>query len=174
MIHYSTIIKKFGQQGEKTGWTYIEVPAVLAQQLKPGNKKSFRVKGNLDAYTISGVALMPMGTGDFIMPVNAPMRKGIRKGVGAELSVQLEIDENEIKPPAELIECLEDEPEALHHFRSLAKSHQLYFTRWIQSAKTEVTKTKRIALSVSALAKKQGFGEMLRDMKKDKLNGVEE
>ena len=31
--------------GEKTGWSYIEIPAAIAQQLKPNYKKSFRVKG---------------------------------------------------------------------------------------------------------------------------------
>lgn len=45
MIDYTTIILQFAEQGEKTGWTYIEIPADLAQQIKPGNKKSFRVKG---------------------------------------------------------------------------------------------------------------------------------
>ena len=172
MIHYTTIIKKFAKQGEKTGWTYIDVPAALAQQLKPGNKKSYRVKGYLDDYPISGIALMPMGNGDFIMPLNAQIRKGIRKAVGAELQVRITVDEKEIKPPDELMACLADEPDAMLHFNSLAKSHQLYFTRWIQSAKTEKTKTERIAHSVSALAKRMNFGEMLRSLKKNHMNAL--
>jgi hypothetical protein len=47
MVQFTAIIKRFGQQGEKTGWTYIEVPAAMAEQLVPGNRKSFRVKGKL-------------------------------------------------------------------------------------------------------------------------------
>ena len=35
MIQFTTTIHKFGVKGEKTGWTYIEIPADLAQQLKP-------------------------------------------------------------------------------------------------------------------------------------------
>ena len=38
MITFSAILLRFAEQGEKTGWTYIEVPAVIAQKLKPGNK----------------------------------------------------------------------------------------------------------------------------------------
>src|SRR5947208_3349524 len=76
MVEYTMVILKFDEQGEKTGWTYIEVPADIAQQLKPGNKKSFRVKGKLDNYAIKKVALLPMGEGNFIMPFNAGMRKG--------------------------------------------------------------------------------------------------
>lgn len=45
MIKYNTIILKFGTKGEKTGWTYIEIPADIAKKLKPGFKQSFRVKG---------------------------------------------------------------------------------------------------------------------------------
>ncbi len=51
-MHYTAIIKKFANQGEKTGWTYIEVPSLQAQKLKPGNKTTFRVKGNLDNYSL--------------------------------------------------------------------------------------------------------------------------
>ncbi len=45
MLKFTTTIKKFDKQGEKTGWTYIEIPAAIAQQLNPENRKSFRVKG---------------------------------------------------------------------------------------------------------------------------------
>lgn len=174
MLCFNAVVKKFGQQGEKTGWTYIDVPAKLAGQLKPNNKKSFRVKGFLDDHAINGVALVPMGGGDFIIAVNATMRKQLRKSVGSTLSVKIEVDEKVILPPAELIECLNDEPKALEHYNRLPKSHQLYFTRWIESAKTDVTKAKRIALSVTALASGLEIGDAMRMVKSERtklLNG---
>ena len=76
MIQFTTTIMQFGQQGEKTGWHYIEIPADIAQKLKPGNKKSFRVKGKLDDFSFSGVALLPMGGGRFIIALNKDLRKG--------------------------------------------------------------------------------------------------
>ena len=82
-VQFTTTIHKFDKQGEKTGWTYIEIPADVAQKMKPGNKKSFRVKGKLDSFNISGIALLPMGGGVFIMALNATMRKGIGKRHGA-------------------------------------------------------------------------------------------
>jgi len=168
MVCFKTTLLQFAEQGEKTGWTYIKVPAAIAVQLKPSNKKSFRVKGRLDDHKISRIALLPMGDGDFIMPVNAEMRKGIRKQKGAVVNVEIEVDTSEIKPPAELIECLNDEPAAMAYYKTLVKSHQLYFTKWINSAKTEQTKTKRIAQAVNALAKQFDFGKMLRSIKQDK------
>ena len=95
--------------GEKTGWSYINVPAKLAQKLKPGNKRSFRVKGKLDNHSISGMALIPMGEGDFIMALKAAIRKTLRKQKGDTLEVWLEVDKKEIVPPRELLECLADE-----------------------------------------------------------------
>src|SRR5204863_3567195 len=110
MIQFTTVIRKFDEQGEKTGWTHIIIPSDIAQQLMPGNKKSFRVKGKLDDLSISGIALMPMGGGEFVMPLNASIRKGIHKKEGAMLTAKLEVDKKEIKPPAEFVECLKDEP----------------------------------------------------------------
>jgi len=165
MVCFITTIKKFAEKGEKTGWTYVDVRGGIAQQLTPGNKKAFRVKGKLDEYSFEGISLVPMGGGDFIMPINATTRKNIRKRKGDSLKVQLEIDNKPLLPPAELIECLKDEPTAYNHFYSLPKSHQNYFTNWIKSAKTIQTKSKRIALSVNALSTGKSFSEMFRAMK---------
>ncbi len=162
---YQTTILKFDKKGEKTGWTYIDVPADIAAQLKPGNKKSFRVKGMIDAYQLKGVALLPMGQGAFIMPLNAAMRKAIGKRHGAMVSVTLEEDKAPFVLNTDMMECLEDEPAALEFFRSLAGSHQKYFSKWIESAKTRETYAKRIAMTVTAMSKKQGYGEMLRAQK---------
>ncbi|MCC7029539.1 MAG: DUF1905 domain-containing protein, partial [Chitinophagaceae bacterium] len=74
MIQFKAIIEKFGQQGEKTGWTYFLIPAEIAEKINKGVKKSYRVKGFLDETEISGVAILPMGEGDFIMPLNAELR----------------------------------------------------------------------------------------------------
>jgi len=166
MVQFNTTIKKFDSQGEKTGWTYIEIPAAIAQKLNSNNKKGFRVKGKLDDYEFSMIALLPMGGGDFIMALNAAMRKGIRKQKGAIIKVKMAVDTNDIKPPEELIECLQDEPEAFKYFKSLPKGHQNYFTNWINSAKTDPTKAKRIAATLNALNKKWDFGQMMRAMKK--------
>ena len=171
MVSFTTTLLKFDEQGEKTGWTYIDIPAEIAQKLKPGNKKSFRVKGKLDNFAIKGAALMPMGGGDFIMSINAAMRKGIGKRKGAKVSVQIEADEAPMKISADFTTCLADEPKALEHFNKLAKGHQRYYNTWIESAKTEATKAKRIAMAVNALARGLHFGLMMREQKanRDKL-----
>jgi hypothetical protein len=169
MIRFTATIEQFSQQGEKTGWSYIKVPAALAQQLNPHDRKAFRVKGKLDDHEFATVNLVPMGGGDYILAVNRGMRTAIRKQKGAKVQVVMEYDKSEPPPPPELMECLQDEPEALASFNSLTKSHQHYFTNWINGAKTDPTKAKRIAATINALVRGWDFGQMIRSMKKEKM-----
>ena len=162
MVSFTTTIKKFDNQGEKTGWTYIEIPADIAEKLKPGNKKSFRVKGKLDNYAIKGVALLPMGGGSFILPFNADIRRGTHKRNGATIQVKMEEDKEGFKFNKDFIACLEDDPSASAFFKTLTGSHQRYFSKWIDSAKTVETRANRIAKAINALSRKMGYPEMLR------------
>lgn len=171
MITFTATILKFSKQGEKTGWSYIEIPAGIPEQLKPGNKKEFKVKGKLDQHPIKRMPLLPMGGGKFILVLNADIRKAIGKTKGAVVEVKLTVDNSDFIFNADFMDCLSDEPSAKQFFNSLTGSHQRYFSKWIDSAKTDLTKTKRIALAVNALSKKMGYPEMIRaeQTKKDAL-----
>jgi hypothetical protein len=147
---------------------YINVTAAIAEKLNPGVKKSFRVKGKFDDYSFKGVSLLPMGEGDFIIPFNAAMRKGTGKTKADKLKVQLEIDQKEYILNRVFMDCLADDPRAMEEFKKMPRSHQNYYSKWIETAKTEATQAKRIAMAVNALASKKNFGEMLRDNKKNK------
>lgn len=168
MIRFTTVIKQFDKQGEKTGWTYIVVSEKAAGELNPGVKTSFRVKGRLDNFAIEKTALLPMGDGSFIMPLNAALRKGIKKQKGATVEAWLQADKEPIVINADFMDCLRDEPLALQTFEAFARGHRNYFSKWIESAKTDITKAKRIAMAVNALAKGWGYPEMIRAAKKEK------
>lgn len=166
MIEFDTIMLQFAEQGEKTGWTYIGIPADIAQQLKPDTRTSFRVRGMLDSLPIAGIALMPMGDGNFIMALKAGVRKKLHKNAGAMLHVCIEEDtEYKVEVPADLQECFDFEPEAVDFFNSLPKSHREYFIKWINEAKTGETRAKRIVNTVNAMLRKWKYNEMLRAMK---------
>ena len=164
-VEFTTLIKKFNQQGEKTGWTYIDIPEALATQLLPGSKKSFRVKGWLDQYAYEGLSLVPMGGGDFILALNATIRKSIGKTKGAMVKVRMEIDTKPVIISPDLMECLQDEPKALAYFNALPPSHRKYYSNWIESAKTEATKAKRIVQALTACSQQMSYGEMIRSLK---------
>lgn len=171
MITFTTTIQRFDKKGEKTGWSYVEISAAQAKKLKPDTRTSFRVKGKLDQITIKQIALIPMGDGKFIIPFNATMRKGTGKKHGDELKVTLELDESKFIMNADFMACIKDDPTANTFFKTLSAGHQRYFSKWIDSAKTSVTKTKRIVMAVNALSCKMGFPEMLRE-KRSRLDRI--
>lgn len=173
MPTFTALLRRFDQKGEKTGWTYLEIPTIVSDALRPGQRTSFRVKGTLDEYAIKLVALIPMGRADadvsagaFILPVNAEMRRGIRREAGATVRVSLEVDTDPVPISADLLACLTDDPAALTHFQTLTKGHQNYFGKWIDDAKTVETRTKRLTQAVTALAMGMGYPEMIRYFKK--------
>jgi hypothetical protein len=168
MVQFTATIAQFAAQGEKTGWTYIVVPADVAEQMNPGVRKSYRVKGKLDAHPIKSVAIMPMGGGEFILPVNATMRKAIHKKKGAMVKVQLQIDQAPLELPPGFMECLDDEPKAKKAFDALKLSHRNYFIKWMGGVKGEAARAKRITMVINALLKGYGFAEMFQEQKKER------
>lgn len=168
MIQLNAMILQFGEMGEKTGWRYIEVSAEVAQELLPGNKKSFRVKGKVDNYPISGFALMPMGDGKFIMPLKLAIRKAIHKEAGAMVTIMLEVDVDfKVEMPPDLQACFDFDPEAQEQFNSMPMSHRNYFIKWITDAKTDETRAKRIVNTVNAMLRKWSYNVMIKEMRKE-------
>ncbi len=171
MIRFTASIKKFSKNAEKSGWSYIEIPAETASGLHHVNKTSFRVIAILDKNRFDGVALVPAGNGDYILPVNATMRKALRKKQGDTVDVVLEKDNAEPALPAELMECLEEEEQAFEYYKALKKAERNYFIKWILSARTDETRAKRMALSIHAFLHRTDFGTMIRNNKKDRISG---
>ena len=98
MVQFTAIIQQFAEKGEKTGWSYITIPPDIAEQLKPGFKKSFRVKGKLDSIIPLPNRPCFLWVMDvFILPLNASLRKAIHKNKGAMLKLILEEDKKPLK-----------------------------------------------------------------------------
>ena len=166
LLRFTAILQKFEEKGEKSGWTYIEIPVDVTERLNPGVRTSFRVKGKIDDHPLKQIALIPMGEGIFILPTNTEMRRAIRKQNGATVILEFALDTSSIKLSADLMTCLADDPAALAFFNTLPRGHQNYFSQWIDSAKTSETKVKRISQAVWGLAIGMGYGEMVRYYKK--------
>lgn len=103
-----------------------------------------------------------MGDGTFILPLKQTIRKAIKKSLGDKVKVCLEVDNSKIVISPLLLESLEDVPEAKIKFNKLPPSHQKYCSRWIEDAKTDETKVKRIAQGLQGLSKDLNFGAMTK------------
>jgi len=167
MITLHAEIERFEANGEKTGWSYVFIPNAIADQIKSGERRSIRVKGKIDEVEIRGIGLIPMGHGDFIMALNKSLRKQLRKEAGAKVMLSLVFDADfKIDMPDDLEMCLAEEEDLLQRFLANPKSHQNYFINWLNTAKTEPTRTKRLVMIVNAMHKQLDFGAMIREGKK--------
>ena len=166
MFSFKSIIQKFSNKGEKTGWTYVDIPQDIILKLKLKNKKEFRIKGVMDDVAFERLAVYPIGEGNFIIAINAELRKKLGKKEGAPLSLKFELDTSEALKSQELLDCLADDKIALKQFNALLLSHQNYFHRYIYTAKGADTKAGLILNVINAMHKKMDFGEMIRSLKK--------
>ncbi len=166
-ITMEVVLERYEKNGEKTGWTFILLTTDIVQQLSD-DKRTFRLKGKMDNYSFKQVAAVPVGHGEFIIPVNAAMRKGTGKKDGDKLMLQVELDTSELLISEDLLNTLATDEEALTYFQSLPRGHQQYFSNWIESAKTLPTKSDRLAKCLFAMQYKMDYGQMIRHFKKEK------
>ncbi len=166
MPAFKAIILKYSSNAEKTGWTYVDIPADILSKLKLKDKKGFRIKGVIDDVPFEKMSTYPVGEGNFIIAINGEMKKKLGKKEGAMVSIKFERDESSALQSPELLTALKEEKEAHGTFKTLVPSHQNYFHRYVATAKTAPTKAERIVNVINAMYRKQNFGEMIRSLKK--------
>jgi uncharacterized protein YdeI (YjbR/CyaY-like superfamily) len=94
-----------------------------------------------------------MGNGPCI-----PLRRSNREAAGLDggetLSVTLELDteRREIKPPADLVKALKAAPPAWDRWRELSYSHQREHVEAIEEAKRPETRARRIESAAAMIA----------------------
>ena len=163
MVNLKVEIERYETNGEKTGWSYVHIPQEIADQIKPNERRGFRIKGLIDELAVNGLSATPIKDDGFIIPLNKNLRKLLKKEAGAIVELRLAFDADfKIEMPDDLEICLAQEEGLLEYFLSLPKSHQNYFINWLNTAKTEHTRTKRLVMIVNAMAFKQDFGAMIR------------
>jgi hypothetical protein len=107
------------------------------------------VRVTLNGYTFRST-IAAMGGPCFI-----PFRKSHREAAGLEggetLKVTLELDteKREVKPPADLVKALKARQGALERWRALSYTHQREHVEAIEDAKKPETRVRRIAAAVS-------------------------
>ena len=116
----------------------------------------------MDKYQFGGVSCMPMGNAEFILAINATMRKATKKQAGDTVMLKIELDTSPVVLNEDLMLCLEEEPQAKEFFMRLKPGHQRYFSNWVQDAKTPETKAKRILMTLKAMLLQQNYSEMIR------------
>lgn len=154
---------KMQKMGE---WVVVITPIDVRKVFGTGSY--VRIKGTVDGYAFNDVALMPMRTGEHMMPIRFDIRKAIRKKIGDTVQITLEQDFEGLKIANELLEALEASEEAKKMFDAIPPSHKRMYTRHINDSKRQETRDAR-AVKIVLDLEKRFFEKGLPVKKKKKI-----
>lgn len=113
--------------------------------------KRFPVLATVNGYTWrTSVARM---RGEFLVGLSKEVRTGAGVQAGDTVSLELKLDSEPraVEVPPALAEALEADPEAKATFEGLAFTHRKEFARWIEEAKREETRTRRVTQALDMI-----------------------
>ena len=135
-------------QSNKTA-TGIRVPDDVIAAL--GSSRRPPVQVTVNGYTYrTTVAVM---NGAFMFGVSADVRKNARVAGGDEVEVEIVLDTEPrtVSVPADLQTALDADPDAGGFFQSLSYSHKSAYVLWIESAKKDETRQRRIPEAIQMM-----------------------
>jgi hypothetical protein len=141
------ILEKFPQKG---GWTYVLFPEIKKTNAYFGMMK---VNVHIDGHELGQMTLMPFGNGKLFLPVNAKIRKLIKKENGQEVKVKLCTQEAEEESFGEqvILDCLKEEPHAWENFKALSPEERQTMINDIIAIASEEKRVKKIVRLIERL-----------------------
>jgi hypothetical protein len=106
--------------------------------------KRFPVVATINGYTWR-TTVTRMG-GEFLLGLNREVREGAGVSAGESVEVAIALDDapREVAIPDALAEALGSDPEAGAKFATLAYTHRKEYARWIEEAKRDDTRQRRV------------------------------
>lgn len=113
--------------------------------------KRFPVIASVNGYTWR-TSVARMG-GEFLVGLNKEVRTGAGVQAGDTVSLELKLDTEPrtVEVPPALAEALDADPEAKATFEGLAFTHRKEFARWIEEAKREETRARRVTQALDMI-----------------------
>jgi Bacteriocin-protection, YdeI or OmpD-Associated/Domain of unknown function (DUF1905) len=138
--------------GGKTA-TGIQVPAQVVESL--GSSKRPRVRVAINGYTYRST-VAPLG-GVYMLPVSAEVRESAGVAAGDDVDIDIEVDTapREVTIPADFAAALDSDADARRFFDGLSYSNKQRLALSIEGAKSDETRQRRIAKTVSMLREGQ-------------------
>ena len=118
-------------------------------------KKRFPIAATVNGYTWR-TSVARMG-GEFLVGLNREVRAGAGVEAGDEVDIVLALDEapREVEVPAELAAALADDLAAKAAYDGLAFTHRKEYARWIDEAKRDETRERRVAQALEMLRRRR-------------------
>lgn len=134
--------------GGKTA-TGFRVPPDVVEALGKGKRPPVLVTIGPHTYRSTVAAYGEL----FMLPLSAENRAAAGAAAGDEVEVTLELDTapRSVDLPDDLTQAFAASPEAAAFFGTLSYSNQRAYVGWVESAKKEETRTKRVVAAVERL-----------------------
>lgn len=131
------------------GGAFVEVPFDVEEAF---SAKRPKVKATFEGVPYRGI-LTRMGTERHLLIILKEIREQIGKTFGDKVKITVELDEEPrvIEVPAELKKAFKAEKEAKAFFDKLSYTHQREYVMWINEAKKEETRHRRIVKAIGML-----------------------
>lgn len=142
--------------GASGGGAFVEVPFDVEKAF--GSKRP-KVKAMIEGVPYRGL-LTRMGGPNHILIVLKGIRERIGKTFGDEIQVSVELDAEErvIEIPKDLMNELKKDREAKAIFDKLSYTHRMEYVTWIEEAKKEETRQRRIVKTIAMVKQKRKAG----------------
>jgi hypothetical protein len=129
----------------------------VAASRKLGTRARVQVAGTINGFPIRTSAF-PMGGNTHMILVNKEMQKTAQIGAGNRVKVVIEVDEKPrvLTIPPDFKGALTKSPASRDAFEKMSYSHKREYVRWIEKAKKEETRARRIEKVVEMLKDKAG------------------
>ena len=132
-------------------WTFLRIPFDVQEAY--GTRARVPVKGTVKGARFRS-SLLPQGDGRHFLVVNKAIQKEAGASVGDTVRVVLELDRapRTVSVPEALKQALDGNPAARENFESMPYSHQKEYVDWIESAKREDTRARRVDKAMGMIA----------------------
>ncbi len=113
--------------------------------------KRFPVQATVNGYTWRTTVTRMRG--EFLLGLNREVREGagVEAGDTVQASVELDSEPREVEIPAALRAALDGDPEAAAAYERLAFTHRKEYARWIDEAKRDETRERRVTQALQML-----------------------
>ena len=113
--------------------------------------KRFPVVATVERYTWHTTVTRMRG--EFLLGLNATVREGAGVEAGDTVAVEMELDTapREVDIPDALAAALDGDPAARAAFDALSYTHRKEYARWVEEAKREETRQRRVSQTLQML-----------------------
>jgi hypothetical protein len=131
------------------GGAFVEIPFDVEKAF--GSKKP-KVKALIEGVPYRGT-LVRMGTECHLLLILKSIREQVGKtfGDGVKVSVELDVEERVVTVPLELKRAFKSDKEAQSAFEKLSYTHKKEYVTWIEEAKREETRARRVEQTLKML-----------------------